>query len=578
LQLNLIAPMSSSAVDKPQRSTTEGTAHDRRTRLVPSEFAFLRFVAGMRALLAVLVATGLLAQSGTQLSPLVLLLVPYLLWAAVLLWKTLQGWPRAASKVWLWVDAGVVLLVSQAMIQPATLRGALAVLPVVALALLAGARHATALALACAGALLLASWHHGAGPLLTWVPLPMGVPIILLALGPAAALLARPSRELRQRLQLLDAFNERSDPRQGLRHHVDVLLGLLGRQYELSAAVISLQGPEPRIFQWRPGSAAQVLLEPEVQVWSERLAVLPHDVGCHCNSSGSDTRYSVVALSAHAAANGPMSDGARRALLAMGPHTLALPLMSYGQPLGHLCLSRPAPAFAEADFRWLDHVMREALPLLERSDLLEQLQRETESRERERIGRDLHDSAVQPYLGLKYGLEALSRHAGPHNPISANIQQLLHLATDELQTLRDVVSGLRSGHDPASGSASLVALQRQVERFQALYGLKVHVFAPQAPHLRGSAAKAVLHMVNEALTNVRRHTSATAVTVLLDVHQTDVVLRLRNDHGPSEVLAAGFVPRSLTERAAEFGGTVTVTHEPNFTEIAITLPLIGAVG
>ena len=151
------------------------------------------------------------------------------------------------------------------------------------------------------------------------------------------------------------------------------------------------------------------------------------------------------------------------------------------------------------------------------------------------------------------------------------------LTTEELQTLRDVVSGLRNGQDPASRCASLVALQRQVDRFQALYGLKVHVFAPQAPRLRGAAAKAVLHMVNEALTNVRRHTSATAVTVLLDMRQTDLVMRMRNDLGSGEA-PASFVPRSLTERANELGGSVAVTREPDFTEIAITLPLIGAIG
>jgi signal transduction histidine kinase len=186
-------------------------------------------------------------------------------------------------------------------------------------------------------------------------------------------------------------------------------------------------------------------------------------------------------------------------------------------PLGHLCLGREGHEFSQADLRWLRDVMRETLPLLERSDLLEQLQRETASRERERIGRDLQDRAVQPYLGLKYGLEALARNAGPHNAITPNIQELLELATQELETLRDVVSGLRRGDDPNAESASLVALQRQVDRFRALYGLKVHIFAPQAPHLRGSAARAVLHMVNEALTNIRRHTSATAVTLLFDV-------------------------------------------------------------
>jgi signal transduction histidine kinase len=85
-------------------------------------------------------------------------------------------------------------------------------------------------------------------------------------------------------------------------------------------------------------------------------------------------------------------------------------------------------------------------------------------------------------------------------------------------------------------------------------------------------------MVNEALTNARRHTSARAVTVLLDVNQTDVLLRLRNDHGPEETLPADFLPRSLTERATELGGGVEVNHQPDFTEIVITLPLLGIVG
>jgi signal transduction histidine kinase len=407
--------------------------------------------------------------------------------------------------------------------------------------------------------------------------LPLGVPIVLLAVAPTVALLTRPSRELLQRQQLLGAFNARLDPRQGLRHHVDVLLELLAIQFKLSVATLSLHGPEPRIFQWRPDTRAQVLDGPQVQAWREHLAALPHDMGCVFTSRG-PRGMRLVALDARRGARGPINDSARQALQALGAQTLTLPLVSYGQASGHLCLYRAEPAFSAADVQWLHEVMRETLPLLERSDLLEQLQRETAAHERERIGRDLHDSAVQPYLGLKYGLEALARRAGLDNPIRPNIDQLLVLTTEELQTLRDVVSGLRNGQDPASGCASLVALQRQAERFQALYGLEVHVFAPQAPRLRGAAAKAVLHMVNEALTNVRRHTSATAVTVWLDMRQTDLVMRLRNDLGRGEAAPADFVPRSLTERATEFGGSVAVTREPDFTEIAITLPLIGAIG
>lgn len=547
-----------------------------RSRASPSEFGFLRVVAGMRALLAVVASIGLIGlaeQRGSGPLPL-LLVLPYLLWSAFLLWKTSRGWRWAASRVWPWLDAAFLLSLFDPMLPLAPLVAALTLLPVVVLALLGGAVHGTALAVVCAGSLLvLLGWHRD---VVTLPSISLGIPIALLALGPAAALLVHPSRELQERSRLLDAFKERSDPRQGLRHHVDVLLGQLAARFDLKLAILSVQGPEPRIFRWQPGRRARALADSELQVWREHLEALPRD--CDLIYTVAGREHALLALHARTGGRRTVEEPARAVMQSLEMHAIAIPLLSYGQPQGQLCLARTQPAFERDDLHWLHAVMREVLPLLERSDLLEQLQRESAVRERERIGRDLHDSAVQPYLGLKYGLEALARRTRADNPVWADVQQLIQLATDELQTLRDVVSGLRRGHEPAGQSAPLAALQRQAERFEALYGLKVSIFAPEAPHLRGSVAKAVLHMVNESLTNVRRHTSATTVTVMIDVEASNVVLRMRNDHGHGEALPRDFVPLSLTERATEFGGSVAVSHEQDFTEVAVTLPLLGAIG
>jgi len=552
------------------------TLPGRSSHRVLSEFAFLRLIAGLRALLAVLTGIVLLVDANSHPGFEGVLILPYLVWAAVLLWKTLDGWPRAASKTWLWIDAGALLVTSQLVANTLPLLGISTVLPVIALAVLAGAAPAVALAIACAGAMLVLT-----GSLLSFgslPPLPVSVPIIVLALGPAAALLARPSRDLRQHQKLVGILNERSDPRQGLRHEASMLLEQLASHFELRVATISLQGPEPRVFQWRADTQRRELAEAEATRWREQLAALPRDLGCICSVDGTLAPVVVALNPSSGVRSKSVSDDALRELQRMGAQTLTLPLMNYGQPLGTLCLHRAEVAFAAADLRFVNDLMHETMPLLERSDLLEQLQRESAARERERIGRDLHDSAVQPYLGLKYGLEALARQAGSRDPLSHHIQQLVQMTNEELQTLRDVISGLRRGNDTGQpDGAPLAALQRQAERFHSLYGLKVHVSAPHARHLRGAAAKAVLHMVNEALTNARRHTTATAVTVLLDVNGTDVVLRVRNDHEHSDKLPADFVPRSLTERAAEFGGDVAVHHEPNLTEIVITLPLLGVV-
>ena len=573
-------PKDAAPADESPPLPTQPLSAARPARLVASELAFLRFVAGIRALLATLSGVVLLTAQGAHLNLTMLTMLPYFVWTGVLLWRTLDGWPRAASRVWLWLDAAALLVTSQLVSDTLPQFGISTVLPVVALAVLGGAAPAMGLALVCAvGMLLLAT----ASSLYTFgsIPtLPISVPIIVLALGPAAALLARPSRELRQRMKLIATLHEQSDPRQGLRHHIDTLLGQLAARFDLTAATISLQGPEPRVFRWLAGARTHELPEAEAARWRDPMATLPRDVGCLCSADG-EGKASVIAFRLATGARSKAVDpSVLQAMRSFGAPSLALPVMNYGQALGTLCLSRAEVDFGAADLRWLDDVMRESMPLLERSDLLEQLQHETASRERERIGRDLHDSAVQPYLGLKYGLEALARQAGPANPVSHHIRQLVHMATEELQTLRDVISGLRRGDDPGqTDGAPLAALYREAQRFEALYGLKVNIFAPQALRLRGAAAKAVLHMVNEALTNARRHTSARAVTIFLDVNQTEVVLRMRNDHGrEDDSLPPDFVPISLSQRAIELGGSVETSHQPDFTEIVVTLPMLGTLG
>ena len=48
--------------------------------------------------------------------------------------------------------------------------------------------------------------------------------------------------------------------------------------------------------------------------------------------------------------------------------------------------------------------------------------------------------------------------------------------------------------------------------------------------------------------------------------------RLRNDHGHGETLPPDFLPKSLTERAREFGGSVEVTHELRSSSSRDTMP------
>lgn len=212
--------------------------------------------------------------------------------------------------------------------------------------------------------------------------------------------------------------------------------------------------------------------------------------------------------------------------------------------------------------------------LLQQASYVDSLQAEIAAHERARIGRDLHDSAVQPYLGLKFAIDVVAQRCAPDNPLHAQVQDLCRFCEAELNELRDTVAVLRSG-EVRGDNALLPALRRQAQRFTALFGIQTSLELPDELVASRALSGAVLHMVNEALNNVRRHTRAKNVWVKLALQPAALHLVVRDDAGRrSGFPAPGFEPRSLTERAREMGGTLELRrHQGLDTEIHITIPV-----
>lgn len=70
--------------------------------------------------------------------------------------------------------------------------------------------------------------------------------------------------------------------------------------------------------------------------------------------------------------------------------------------------------------------------------------------ERRRISRDLHDSTIQPYLGLKWALEAIQTKSAAGRPILDDLTRLVARVDQELLSMRRYVSSLR---DPTESRA-----------------------------------------------------------------------------------------------------------------------------
>ncbi|MGN6389141.1 MAG: sensor histidine kinase, partial [Burkholderiaceae bacterium] len=203
-------------------------------------------------------------------------------------------------------------------------------------------------------------------------------------------------------------------------------------------------------------------------------------------------------------------------------------------------------------------------------DVLDRLATAAAYEERRKIGRDLHDSTIQPYIGLKLGLEALQRQAPPDNPLAPAISRLVALTGDVIRDLQGHVARIRiAGQSPQTLLAA--SIERQVARFREFYGIDITVRAMPAQELNDRLAAEVVHLVNEGLSNIRKHTLANHGAVTVAAQDGLLRVRIENDHPVGPVPA--FVPRSITERAAALGGKATVENDADGkTVVAIEIP------
>ncbi|MCL4302878.1 MAG: sensor histidine kinase [Anaerolineae bacterium] len=195
--------------------------------------------------------------------------------------------------------------------------------------------------------------------------------------------------------------------------------------------------------------------------------------------------------------------------------------------------------------------------------------------ERERIGRELHDSTLQTIYaaGLLLGgvAKELVKTGSPQN--TARLQQSIELLNQAVADIRGYIGALR----PQSSSQSLAAGLEELARAQHLRSLveiNLALNLPEGKALSPTQVGHLLTIANEALSNVARHAHATHV--LLSATTVDDRLRLEikdNGHGLPEDYVVGYGLRNMQDRARILGGDMSLESRPGQgTIITIEVP------
>jgi signal transduction histidine kinase len=240
-------------------------------------------------------------------------------------------------------------------------------------------------------------------------------------------------------------------------------------------------------------------------------------------------------------------------------HATAVTMPSYDEWFGRVfLLDPPWHHRGTRGVRLLQRVATSLAPALQSIYLIRRLRSRAEAAERARIARDLHDTSIQSLIGVEMELLALSRQAG-ESTLRGTIR-------DIHSRLRAEIRGLRRFVAPTGRSTPDEALtQRLTEtlaQFQLETGIRTRLVSVGAVAVPPHFGRELLLVVRAALSNVKRHSTATRVDVSLERDGQGWLLVIEDDGlAADQVLddaAAATTPWSIRERVNAMGGQLLV--------------------
>lgn len=182
--------------------------------------------------------------------------------------------------------------------------------------------------------------------------------------------------------------------------------------------------------------------------------------------------------------------------------------------------------------------------------------------ERRRLRRDLHDDLSPSLSGIALSAAALTLRARGSDPeLAGDLADLHGDVQQAVAQTREIAYDLRPAVLDDQG---LVAAIRSRVHGPHADGLDLVVEAsPERPSLPAAVDLAALRIVQEAVSNVRRHAAASLCTVRLRVRDDRLMLSVTDDgRGLPARVTAGIGLTSIRDRARELGGTADISTAP----------------
>jgi signal transduction histidine kinase len=241
--------------------------------------------------------------------------------------------------------------------------------------------------------------------------------------------------------------------------------------------------------------------------------------------------------------------------------------------------------FGDDDERTLERFALQAAIAIDNAQLHAQAADLAVAQERIRIAHEMHDGLAQilGYVNTKVQAANAYLSRGNTGEASQQLEQLARAARQAYTDVRESIIGLRSL--PSKERAFSDALRDHIIGWKERSGVEAEVAIDPELRLRAGVELQLIRIVQEALTNVRKHAKAThvrvtiardgealRVTIVDDGAGFDLAARTRSDFPQ-------FGLTTMRERAESIGGSLVIESAPaQGTTVTFSMPLVRASG
>lgn len=203
----------------------------------------------------------------------------------------------------------------------------------------------------------------------------------------------------------------------------------------------------------------------------------------------------------------------------------------------------------------------------------------SQDEERRRIARELHDGLGQDLVAIKMMLDGTLQqdNSASKKQVAADVSTLIDRTIQQVRSISHLL------HPPLLDEVGLrAALKWYLEGFTKRSGIEtdLDVQPSSFPRMASELETAVFRIVQEALTNVFRHSGARRGWVTILEQDRQVVVTVRDDGNGISERVAEFRPDSIgigisgmRQRIKEFGGELHLRNSNPGTIVEVVIPI-----